>query len=117
MSLAEFVSPGVCNASSPLADRAEAAPAWVRRADPHATASTPLHALITDHAMPGLSGLELVELALERQPDLPALAITGYGRDSDLGHLPERVGVLAKPFTRDEFIKRIQTLLGACLGG
>lgn len=77
----------------------------------------PVHVLVTDHAMPGLSGLDLVELALERRPDLPALIITGYGRDGELGRLPERVGVLSKPFTRAEFIRRVQDLVGARVGG
>lgn len=77
----------------------------------------PVHVLVTDHAMPCLSGLDLVELALERWPDLPALVITGYGRDGELGRLPERVGVLSKPFTRAEFIQRVQHLVGARVGG
>jgi len=77
----------------------------------------PVHVLVTDYAMPGLSGLDLVELALERRPDLPALVITGYGRDGELGRLPERVGVLSKPFTRAEFIHRLQDLVAARVGG
>ena len=77
----------------------------------------PVHVLVTDYAMPGLSGLDLVELALERRPDLPALVITGYGRGGELGRLPERVGVLSKPFTRAEFIQRLQDLVAARVGG
>jgi CheY-like chemotaxis protein/DNA-binding XRE family transcriptional regulator len=77
----------------------------------------PVHVLVTDYAMPGLSGLDLVELALERRPDLPALVITGYGRDGELGRLPERVGVLSKPFARAEFIQRVQDLAAARVGG
>lgn len=79
--------------------------------------AAPVDVLITDHAMPGLSGLDLVELALERRPSMPALVITGYGRDVELGRLQGRVRVLAKPFTRDEFVACVRGLIGvACMG-
>lgn len=72
--------------------------------------ASPFDVLVTDHAMPGLSGLELVELALERRPELPALVVTGYSRDSELERLPTRVAVLSKPYTRTEFLRHIETL-------
>jgi signal transduction histidine kinase len=54
--------------------------------------------VITDHAMPGMTGLELARLVRARYPDLPIVLATGYaelphGLDADLG-LPR----LAKPF-------------------
>ena len=72
-----------------------------------------LDALVTDYAMPGLSGLALLERAFECRPDLPALVMTGYGRDSEMLRLPGRVAVLAKPFTRAEFVRQVESLVGA----
>lgn len=67
-------------------------------------------ALVTDHAMPGLSGLELVKIVLDSHPSLPALVVTGYGRDADLGELPPEVGVLSKPFSRADLVGRVSVM-------
>ncbi len=69
-------------------------------------------ALVTDHAMPGLSGLALTELALERVPDLPVMVVTGYGQESELQTLPARIPVLAKPMKRNDFVHWVQVLVG-----
>ena len=54
--------------------------------------------LITDQAMPGMTGLELIEALRARYPNLPVILATGYAE------LPEGVstsiGRLAKPFTQ-----------------
>ena len=56
--------------------------------------------LLTDHAMPGMSGLQLADMIRAREPDLPIVLMTGF---ADLP--PEEVSVggvelprLAKPF-------------------
>jgi len=69
--------------------------------------------LVTDYAMPGLNGLGLIELAQEREPELPGLVVTGYGNDIAPSQLPAGVEVLAKPFTRAEFVERIRALTRA----
>jgi len=69
--------------------------------------------LVTDYAMPGLNGLGLIELAQEREQGLPGLVVTGYGHDIAPTRLPAGVEVLAKPFTRAEFVERIQALIRA----
>ena len=68
-------------------------------------------ALVTDHAMPGLSGLELIKVVCDSHPDLPALVVTGYGRDADLGELPRAIGVLSKPFSRAELVERVTAMM------
>ena len=68
-------------------------------------------ALVTDYAMPGLDGLALVELALDRDPSLPALIVTGYVRDAEFDRLPAHVQVLTKPFTRVEFVQQVEILV------
>lgn len=57
--------------------------------------------VITDHAMPGMTGLELARKLRAERPDLPVLLATGF---EDLpGHEPnERWPRLRKPFQRDE---------------
>ncbi len=71
----------------------------------------PFDLLVTDYAMPGLDGAELVRLALERQRGLQALIVTGYVRDLRLANLPEKIGIIVKPCTRIEFIQKIDSLV------
>nr|WP_312037276.1 ATP-binding protein [Mesorhizobium caraganae] len=55
-----------------------------------------LDLLITDHAMPGMTGAELIELARAERPHLPAILATGYTElPSDTQTSATR---LAKPF-------------------
>ena len=54
--------------------------------------------LVSDYAMPQVSGTELVRDARTRKPDLTALIITGYADQQEIGDLPADVVVLSKPF-------------------
>jgi PAS domain S-box-containing protein len=54
--------------------------------------------LVSDYAMPQLSGTDLVRDARSHKPDLTALIITGYADADDIGDLPTDVIVLPKPF-------------------
>ena len=58
--------------------------------------------LITDYAMPRQSGSEVVRLARESRPKLPAVIITGYADAEEIGGRPTDVGLLMKPFTLAE---------------
>ncbi|MBV9996060.1 MAG: response regulator [Caulobacteraceae bacterium] len=55
--------------------------------------------IITDHAMPGMTGIELAKIVRERFPDLPIVLATGY---ADLPPAAKNHGLdlprLAKPF-------------------
>ena len=55
--------------------------------------------LITDYAMPHLSGTEFLRAARELCPNVPALIITGYAELDAISDPPEGVGILLKPFT------------------
>ena len=61
---------------------------------------TSIDLVVTDHAMPGMTGLELAERIRAEWPTLPILLASGHAE------LPERSGLsiprLAKPFRRDE---------------
>ena len=67
--------------------------------------------LVTDYAMPGMSGAELAREARQRWPDLPVLMITGYANlsDKDAAGLPR----LAKPFRQPDIAGAIASLLAA----
>ncbi|UJW84727.1 hybrid sensor histidine kinase/response regulator [Devosia sp. SL43] len=68
-----------------------------------------IDALITDYAMPGMTGVELANRARERFPDLPILLATGYadlpsGTTTDLPRL-------AKPYQQADLATQISRLL------
>src|SRR5207253_11333049 len=55
--------------------------------------------LITDYAMPQVSGTGVIAKARELYPELPALIMTGYAESSVIADRLEGVEVLLKPFT------------------
>jgi signal transduction histidine kinase/two-component SAPR family response regulator len=66
--------------------------------------------MITDYAMPHVSGAEFLRAAREICPGVPALMITGYADADAISDRPEAVEVLLKPFTPrklEEAIARI----------
>jgi PAS domain S-box-containing protein len=67
--------------------------------------------LVTDHAMPGLSGADLLRFAHARLPGLPALLVTGYDEVTERETLPPSAHVLLKPFQRGDFIAEVGALL------
>jgi CheY-like chemotaxis protein len=68
--------------------------------------------LITDYAMPAMSGSELLRRVREHTPQLPGLIITGYADPDSIGSKPDDVQVLVKPFT----IEQLRTAIGQCAG-
>jgi CheY-like chemotaxis protein len=55
--------------------------------------------MISDYAMPHLSGTEFLKRARELCPGVPALIITGYAQIDAIGDRPDGVEVLLKPFS------------------
>jgi CheY-like chemotaxis protein len=64
--------------------------------------------LISDYAMPHLSGTEFLREARELCPDVPALIITGYAETDAISDRPVGVEILLKPFTA----KALQSAVG-----
>jgi CheY-like chemotaxis protein len=66
--------------------------------------------MMTDHVMPGMTGIELAAASREVRPSLPILLATGYAE------LPEGAQVdlprLAKPYHQDQLRDRLDQLLG-----
>jgi PAS domain S-box-containing protein len=58
--------------------------------------------MISDYAMPHLSGTEFLRKARELCPGVPALIITGYAEAEAIGNRPDGIEVLQKPFSARE---------------
>jgi CheY-like chemotaxis protein/transcriptional regulator with XRE-family HTH domain len=86
------------------ADGAEAALEILRGGEP-------LDLLVTDYAMPGMNGLELVRCVAGLRPGLAAVVITAVAAELALaaGRLPG-VAVLAKPFARVDLLNAVQAV-------
>lgn len=65
--------------------------------------------LITDYAMPGMTGVELAEAARQLRPHLPVVLATGYSE------LPSGVEIdlprLAKPYQQTDLARQLMLLL------
>ena len=64
----------------------------------------PFDLLVTDHMMPGMTGIDLARIVRAERPGLPMLLVSGYAEDHSL--MPD-LPRLPKPFRADE--------LAACL--
>ncbi len=73
-------------------------------------ADHPVDLLITDYAMPGMTGAELVEQAKQVQPDLKAVIVSGYAELPE--GAPLEVPRLAKPFGDTDLANMIVAVAG-----
>jgi len=71
-------------------------------------AKQPVDLLLTDYAMPGMTGSQLADAALAACPHLPVLLVSGYAElpPGVAGALPK----LAKPFREDELSRAIDAV-------
>jgi CheY-like chemotaxis protein len=70
------------------------------------------HVLLTDIVMPDISGLGLMEITRKEFPDLPIIAMTGYGKQvKDLASERSPDSYLEKPFNLDVLSKTIESVL------
>ncbi len=68
--------------------------------------------LVTDMVMPGISGDRLAIQLREERPDLGILYISGYPDAAEVALLDHSL-FLRKPFTRQDLVSRLETLLAA----
>ena len=75
----------------------------------------PIHLMLTDVVMPGMSGQETAkQLALIR-PDMKVLHMSGYTNDAVVRHgvLEQSVAFLQKPFTTHSLLRKVREVLDA----
>jgi two-component system cell cycle sensor histidine kinase/response regulator CckA len=77
--------------------------------------SPPFDLLLTDVIMPGLTGREVADALLARDPDLQVLFMSGYAGDPSQEGFGPRPGdaFLAKPFSPAVLVERVAELLAA----
>ena len=69
----------------------------------------PIHLLLTDVVMPGMSGTRLAERLLTLQPNLRVLYMSGYPNTENA--IPSKASFIPKPFTKAKLLRRIRGLL------
>jgi len=74
-----------------------------------------VHVVVTDHAMPVMTGLQLAQRIQDEFPGLPIIMATGY---AELPCDPAARGIarLAKPCSQNDIALAINAALGACTG-
>ncbi len=65
--------------------------------------------IITDFAMPLVSGVDVIRFARSLRPDWPAIIITGYAQRDPSIEWPSGVPVLSKPFEIEDLVAAINT--------
>jgi len=80
-----------------------------------ATDERPLHAVLTDVVMPGISGVAMVERLRALQPGLKVLFMSGYTDRQivDATTLQAAAAFINKPFTPDALGQQLRLLLDA----
>ncbi|WP_248305166.1 response regulator [Devosia sp. 1566] len=66
--------------------------------------------IVTDYAMPNMSGLDLITAARAQRPLWPAVIISGYADLEDVARRPSDVPLLAKPFTRAALLQAVRNV-------
>ncbi len=79
----------------------------------HIDRSPDITVLLTDVVMPGITGRQLVDIALDKRPDMKIIYMTGYTRNAIVhnGVLDAGTRLLTKPFTIEELDRELQDIL------
>jgi CheY-like chemotaxis protein len=79
----------------------------------------PIHLLLTDVVMPGMSGPALAKTLTPTRPEMQVLYMSGYTEDhfAQQGILIPDVPFLPKPFSADGLVQRVQEMLAKPVAG
>ncbi|MFH1740546.1 MAG: response regulator, partial [bacterium] len=79
----------------------------------------PIHLVITDVVMPGMSGRTLAEHLAPVHPDMRVLYMSGYTDDEIIQHgvLDDKIPFMQKPFSLDTLTLRVREILDASGSG
>lgn len=81
----------------------------------HLEGTDPCRLLLTDHGMPGMNGLQLLEEVREHYPELPVVLLTGWGdtllQTNNVPRPPD--AILSKPINRHDLLVTINRLLNS----
>jgi two-component system cell cycle sensor histidine kinase/response regulator CckA len=74
-----------------------------------------IHLLVTDVAMPGMSGWELAKRLQDERPGLETLYISGYAENAlpHQGRVDKKVNFLQKPFAAGALVQTVRKVLDA----
>ena len=74
----------------------------------------PIHLLVTDVVLPGMSGPDLAASACVIRPEMKVLYVSGYADNAIVEHgvLKEGLSFLEKPFTSEGLARKVQEILG-----
>ena len=77
--------------------------------------SAPIHLMVTDVIMPGMTGRELAQRLQQIRPDTKVLYMSGYATDviANKGILESGVAHLPKPFAPSSLARKVREVLGA----
>jgi DNA-binding NtrC family response regulator len=68
----------------------------------------PFDLVITDYAMPHMTGAELIQQALALRPDARFLIVTGYSDSDAVASASPETPLLSKPFTPEELVMAVE---------
>jgi YesN/AraC family two-component response regulator len=73
----------------------------------------PIHLILTDVVMPGMSGHKLVDRLKEIHPEMKVLYMSGYTDNAILHHgiLEEGTNFIQKPFSMDGLARKVREVL------
>ena len=75
--------------------------------------SRPIHLLLTDVIMPGMSGRELADLLTAKCPDMKVVYMSGYTNDALAHHgvLDPGIFFIEKPFSQETLMPKLREVL------
>ena len=67
--------------------------------------------IVTDFAMPSVTGIDVIKSARALRSDWPAIIISGYAGEAEIATRPDDVALIRKPFTDDQLLSAVDVAL------